>query len=103
ATLPDLSPRGVRSLLLEGSMPILGHPQPQPRRLLLQDAVALARQRVLVRTLEGGSCSLQTLSAITGIDPRSVAGPLRELISSGRVVKLPGGRLDRFELVPRDL
>jgi hypothetical protein len=101
ATLPDLSPRNVRSLLLEASKSIPGYPQPQPRRLLLRDAVALARQRVLERTLEGGPCSLQTLAAITGIDPRSVSGPLRDLIEDGMVVKLPGGRLDRFELVPQ--
>jgi hypothetical protein len=101
AILPDLTPHGVESLLLEASRPIPGYPQPQPKSLLLRDAVALARQRVLERTLslEGGPCSVQTLAAITGLDPRSVSDTLRDL--GNRVVKLSGGRFDRYELVPQ--
>jgi hypothetical protein len=94
--LPELSPAGVRALLVEAAKPI--DATRGPRALALADAVALARRRVIERTLQGGPCSLETLSAMTGVELRAVAATIRSLLVEGRVTKLTSGRLERYQL-----
>jgi subtilisin family serine protease len=94
--LPELSPRGIRALLLEACRPLSGPPGRQA--LTVSDAVELARRRVVERTLRAGPCSMETLSAITGLDLRVLAGTIRSLIAQQRVFKLTSGRLERFQL-----
>jgi hypothetical protein len=95
--LPELSPRAVRRLLAKASTPI---PGAEPARgLNMKDAVALARAKVVDRTLKTGPASLQTLSAITGLDVQVLSATLHSLIDQGRVVRLTSGRLERFQLL----
>ena len=69
------------------------------RALALEDALELARGRLLEKTLNEGPSSLQTLSAITGLDGRVLSAILERLINKGRVVRLATGRLERFQLL----
>ena len=101
STLPDLSPRGVRSLLETASTSVKGHPEPAPRSLTIVDALAKARRRLVRRALDDGPCSLQTLAAITGLDLMVADGTLKALIERRRVRRLRRGRLDLYELVDR--
>jgi len=99
ATLPDLSPRGVRRLLGSAAEPITAHREPRPRRLDLAAALAEARRQVVQRTLAGGPCSLQALAAISGLDFGVVGATVADLEGQGRVRRLPRGRLERYELI----
>ena len=93
--LPELSPGGVRNLLLAASRPL---DQPSGAKALrVSDAVELARRRVVERTLRAGPCSLETLSAITAINLRALSGTMRSLIEANLVTKLIAGRLERFQ------
>ena len=94
--LPELSPRGIRALLVEASKPITAGKY--PRSLTMADAIALARVRVIERTLQAGAASLQTLSAITGIEEGVLSATLDALIKKEIVVRLSSGRLERFQL-----
>jgi len=99
STLPQLSPRGLARLLQEAAEPMAGHGDPAPRRLTVDRALAVARQRLMVRTLRDGPCSLQALAAITGLDFGVVSSTITELQANGTVRPLPRGRLERFELI----
>lgn len=98
STLPQLSPRGVARLLQDAAEPMEGHGDPAPRRLTVDRALAVARQRLVERTLLDGPCSLQTLAAITGLDFGVVAATIAEMQADNTVRPLPRGRLERFEL-----
>ena len=106
--LPDLQPSEIRELLLDASRPISkakvnGSKSKRKgkvmRALALEDALELARGRLLEKTLNEGPSSLQTLSAITGLDGRVLSAILERLINKGRVVRLATGRLERFQLL----
>jgi hypothetical protein len=94
--LPDLSPRAVRAMLVEASKPIAG--KEPARSLTIEDAVALARRRVVNRTLKAGAASFQTLGATTGLEARVLRATLDSLIEDEQVVRLTSGRLERFQL-----
>jgi subtilisin family serine protease len=94
--LPDLSPRAVRAMLVEASKPIAG--MEPARSLTIEDAVALARRRVVNRTLKAGAASFQTLGATTGLEARVLRATLDSLIEDEQVVRLTSGRLERFQL-----
>jgi hypothetical protein len=103
--LPELSPRGVRDLLIQASGLIDG--TEGARRLAMVDAVALAREWVVQRRLEAGPVSLATLGDLTGLEKRVLSATLELLMKDGRVVKLASGRLERYQWVeppdrPRD-
>ncbi|HEX5716650.1 MAG TPA: CHAT domain-containing protein, partial [Thermoanaerobaculia bacterium] len=98
STLPHLSPRGLARLLQEAAEPMVGYGDPAPRRLTIERALAVARKRLVTRTLGGGPCSLQALAAITGLDFGVVSSTIAALQADGKVRALPGGRLERFEL-----
>jgi hypothetical protein len=95
--LPELSPRAVRALLVDASKPIVK--TKLARSLTIADAVALARKRVVERTLRDGAASLHTLGAITGLEVRVLSSTLDALIKQHRVVKLASGRLERYQLL----
>jgi hypothetical protein len=95
--LPELSARGIRALLVEASKPIAE--AEYPRSLTMRDAIAKARVRVVERTLRGGASSLQTLSAMTGLEVGVLSATLDSLTEEGRVVRLSSGRLERFQLI----
>ena len=95
--LPELTPRAVRALLLDAST---RHKKDRRlRRLTVADAVAVARRGVVERTLRAGPCSLQTLSAITGLDVPGLSVLLDDLVHRRVVARLPAGRLERFQLL----
>lgn len=93
---PWLSPRGVRRALLDASKPIPGEHERWAKFLRLEDALARARRNVVERALAGGACSIQTLSAITGLEGQLVRDTVEELGKEGRVRRLPRSRIDRF-------
>jgi hypothetical protein len=98
AILPDFPPRAIRDLLLKASYPIYG--TKYPRALTVDAAVTMARHRAVEETLRYGAASLQTLSAITGLDDSSLSATLEQMIQKKRVARLPVGRLERFLLIP---
>ncbi len=69
------------------------------RALTITDAIELARRRLVEKTLKDGPSSLQTLSAITGLEGRVLSSILEPLIKKGHVVRLATGRLERFQLL----
>ena len=95
--LPELSPRGIRALLVEASKPITEGEY--PRSLTMRDAIVSARVSVVERTLKAGAASLQTLSAIIGLEEGVLSATLESLIERERVVRLSSGRLERFQLI----
>jgi hypothetical protein len=95
--LPELSPQGVAGLLREASRPIPA--TDKARGLTMSDAVALARDRVVERTLRAGAVDLQTLAAITGLDVTVLSTTLNSLIKREKVFKLAYGRLERYQLL----
>jgi len=97
SVLPELGPSEVRALLMEAARPVGG--AKGPKALALADAVALARRRVVERTLRAGPCSLDALSAITGLELRAAAATLSVMIAAGAVTRLTSGRLERYQLV----
>jgi CHAT domain/AAA ATPase domain/Subtilase family len=106
--LPDLQPGEIRELLIDASRPISKarvnaskstRNGKVMRALALEDALELARGIMVEKTLNEGPSSLQTLSAITGLDGRVLAAILEGLIKKGRVVRLATGRLERFQLL----
>ncbi len=112
--LPELQPADIRELLMDASRRIskakvnrrTGRTKPARkgkviRALTLEDAIELARGRLVEKTLNDGPSSLQTLSAITGLDGRVLSSILEPLIKKGRVVRLAAGRLERFQLLPK--
>lgn len=94
--LPDLPPKKIRELLVDASEAIGGT---KARKLTIEAAVKLARQRLVAKTLKEGPASLQTLSAITGLEGRIVSSILQQ---DGFAVRLSGGRLERFQLVSKN-
>jgi hypothetical protein len=98
--LPDLPPQAIRELLVEAGSPVPG--TKKARALAREAAIALARHRLIERTLKEGAASLQTLSAITGLEGRVLSTILDAMIKEGRVVRLATGRLVRFQLLPRN-
>ena len=112
--LPELQPADIRELLLDASRRVskakvngrTGRTKTARkgkviRALALEDAIQLARGRLVEKTLNDGPSSLQTLSAITGLDGRVLSSVLEPLIKKGRVVRLATGRLERFQLLPK--
>lgn len=95
--LPDLPPYDIRELLVEAGKPVPG--TKAARGLTMESAIALARRRLVERTLEEGAASLQTLSAITGLQGLVLSGILEPMIKDERVVRLATGRLERFQLL----
>jgi hypothetical protein len=83
-------------MLVEASKPIAG--MEPARSLTIEDAVALARRRVVNRTLKAGAASFQTLGATTGLEARVLRATLDSLIEDEQVVRLTSGRLERFQL-----
>ncbi len=69
------------------------------RALTIEDAIEAARRRLVEKTLKDGPSSLQTLSAITGLEGRVLSSILEPLIKKGKVVRLATGRLERFQLL----
>ena len=103
STVPDLTPAELRELLLQAARPIAHGSQPLPMGLEIRDAVAAARADLIRRALAEGPCSLQTVSAITGLSLR-VAYDRLEAMRQGdwpEVRRLTRGRLERFELTAR--
>jgi hypothetical protein len=103
STVPDLTPSEVTSLLVRAARPIAHQSRPQPMRLDIGDAVAAARAELIRRALADGPCSLQTVSAITGLSLR-VAYDRLEAMRQGKqpeVSRLTRGRLERYELIGR--
>lgn len=107
--LPELQPSDIRELLIDASRPIskakVNGRKPKRkgkvmRGLALEDAIEMARGRLVEKTLNEGPSSLQTLSAITGLDARALSSILEPMIKKGRVVRLATGRLERFQFVP---
>jgi hypothetical protein len=91
--LPELSPRGVRKLLKDASKEIT---ESKPALgLKIEDAVALARKRVVERRLQEGPAPLQTLSAMTGLDVQVLTDTLGKM---DNVIRLTSGRLERYQL-----
>jgi hypothetical protein len=101
--LPDLTPRGVRRLLVQAArpIPVAKDDGPPPLLLKFEDAVALAREELVRHTLRGGPCSFQALAAITGLDLRVVDRTIDGLLNQSPPVvrRLSRGRLERFELI----
>ena len=93
--LPELSPRGVRQLLLDACRPIPG--KEGARSLTMQDALALARERVVERTVREEPVSLQSLSALTGLDVAVLETTLKSLAKSNKVFKNASGRFARYQ------
>jgi hypothetical protein len=103
STVPDLTPSEVTSLLVRAARPIAHQSRPQPMGLDIGDAVAAARAELIRRALADGPCSLQTVSAITGLSLR-VAYDRLEAMRQGKqpeVSRLTRGRLERYELIGR--
>ena len=96
--LPDLPPDDIRDLLVEAAQPIPG--TKGARGLTMESAIALARRRLVEQTLQEGAASLQTLSAITGLEGRVLSAILEPMIKGELVVRLATGRLERFQLRP---
>ena len=90
--LPDLPPKKIRDLLVTASEPVPGS---KAQKLTIEGAVKAARRRLVKKALEDGPASLQTLSALTGLEGRIVSSILQE---DGLAVRLSGGRLERFQL-----
>jgi hypothetical protein len=69
--------------------------------LEVRDAVAAARAEVIRRALAGGECSLQTVSAISGLSLRVAYDRLEAMTQGDRptVRRLTRGRLERYELI----
>jgi hypothetical protein len=91
--LPELPPRAVRALLIEASKPIAG--EEPALGLKTADAVSLARQWTVERSLKEGPASLQTLGAMTGLDAQVLVDTLRKM---DNVIRLTSGRLERYQL-----
>ena len=58
-------------------------------------AIKLARRTLVEEALKEGPASLQTLSAITGLEGRILSAILEQ---DKLAVRLSGGRLERFQL-----
>ena len=93
--LPEYPPKKVRKLLEDAAEPM---PRTKARRLTMDAAINLARRRLVEEALQEGPASLQTLSAITGLEGRILSSILEQ---DGLAVRLSGGRLERFQLAPR--
>ena len=101
STVPDLTPARLKQLLRDAAQPIPHASQPYPMKLEIADAVAAARRELVRRELDTDPCSLQTVSALTGLSLR-VANDTLEAMMQGRqpeVRRLTRGRLERFELI----
>jgi hypothetical protein len=98
STIPDFTPAEVRGLMVRAAQSVGAKRSRAPMRLEVSDAVAAAREEVVKRTLAKGPCSLQSLSAITGLDARIVSASLQALIPK-TVRRLTRGRLERYELI----
>jgi hypothetical protein len=99
--LPELRPIELRKLLMSAAQPIEGEEESDtaaPRSLLLTDVLRAARTRLITDTLRTGPCSRDTLTAITGQDGLYLQEILDEMTRSGAIRRVPGGRLERFEL-----
>lgn len=94
--LPNLSPSKIRELLVEAGQPVPG--TEAARGLTMESAIALARRRLVKETLEQGPASLQTLSAITGLEGGVLSAILNRMMAGKLVVRLATGRLERFQL-----
>lgn len=94
--LPEWSPQEIRQLLVEAGQPVPG--KKGARGLMMESAIALARRRLVEQTLTEGPASLQTLSAITGLERQTLSLILKSMIEEGRVLRLATGRLERFQL-----
>jgi hypothetical protein len=103
STIPDLTPTELKDLLVRAARPVTPKSSPSPMRLEIADAVAAAREELIRRTLADGPCSIQSLSAITGLDLLVVTATLEALMpeTAPEVRRLPRGRLERYELIPR--
>jgi hypothetical protein len=111
--LPDLQPSDIRDLLVDASRRISRTRVVKKakgktkavrktkviRALTITDAIELARRRLVEKTLRDGPSSLQTLSAITGLEGRVLSSILEPLMKKGHVVRLATGRLERFQLL----
>jgi len=98
--LPDLQPGDIRDLLEKASR--TGKPRAKVARVLtMEDAIESARTLLVKNTLKDGPSSLQTLSAITGLEGRVLFSTLDPLMKNGEVVRLASGRLERFQLLPK--
>jgi hypothetical protein len=53
---------------------------------------------VVERTLRAGPCSLDALSAITGLELHAASATLSGMIAAGAVTRLTSGRLERYQL-----
>jgi hypothetical protein len=95
--LPNLSPDDIRELLVKAAQPI---PKTEAALgLTMESAIELARRRLVEETLHEGPASLQTLSAITGLEGRVLSTILERMAENNRVVRLSTGRLERFQLL----
>ncbi len=94
--IPDLTPAGLGKLLLEAGQPVPG--TETALALKRESAIALAGRRLVQQTLKDGGASLQTLSAITGLEGRVLSAILKQMIADKLVVRLATGRLERFQL-----
>ena len=90
--LPELPPKKIRDLLVEAAVPI---PRSKARKLTIDAAIKLARRTLVEEALKEGPASLQTLSAITGLEGRILSAILEQ---DKLAVRLSGGRLERFQL-----
>lgn len=95
--LPELPPRAIRDLLVKAGQPIPG--TKGALGLTMESAIGLARRRLVEQTLQEGAASLQTLSAITGLEGWNLSAVLELMIKEGRVIRLATGRLERFQLL----
>jgi hypothetical protein len=103
STAPHLTPANLKRLLLDAAVPIPHVSQPAPMKLEIASAVAAARRALVRRELDSDPCSLQTVSALTGLSLR-VANDTLEAMTQGEqpeVRRLTRGRLERFELIAR--
>lgn len=98
--LPDLTPDKLRELLCLASRPVEMRSKRRPLALTVKAAVVEARRELIRQTLKEGPCALQTLAAITGLEPRLVSTSLDVLLGEGEVRRLTRGRLERYELIP---
>jgi subtilase family protein len=104
STLPYLSPRGVRDMLIHATeqAPVAGgrHGNAAPPTLTVAGALKHARKQLVIETLAAGPCSAQALAAITGLDLRAVVDTVNSLLGEDvpRVRRLSRSRLERYEL-----
>ena len=100
STVPDLTPIELRALLQTAAEPISHDSQPSPMGLQIADAVSAARRILIRRALSPDPCSLQSVSAITGLSLRITEDTLSAMMAGEEpeVRLLTRGRLERYEL-----